>query len=145
MGNKHWLAVGKTRKKESDMTEASKVKVMIVDDSNTIRRSAELFLKQVGYTVILVENGFEALTSVFDTRPDIIFVDIMMPRLDGYQTCQLIKKNDDFKDVPIVMLSSKDGLFDKARGRIVGSNEYLTKPFSKEGLLESVRKHVGAK
>lgn len=127
------------------MTEASKVKVMIVDDSNTIRRSAELFLKQVGYTVILVENGFEALTSVFDTRPDIIFVDIMMPRLDGYQTCQLIKKNDDFKDVPIVMLSSKDGLFDKARGRIVGSNEYLTKPFSKEGLLESVRKHVGAK
>lgn len=127
------------------MTEASKVKVMIVDDSNTIRRSAELFLKQVGYTVILVENGFEALTSVFDTRPDIIFVDIMMPRLDGYQTCQLIKKNEDFKDVPIVMLSSKDGLFDKARGRIVGSNEYLTKPFSKEGLLEAVRKHVGVK
>lgn len=135
----------KNNKKESDMTEASKVKVMIVDDSNTIRRSAELFLKQVGYTVILVENGFEALTSVFDTRPDIIFVDIMMPRLDGYQTCQLIKKNEDFKGVPIVMLSSKDGLFDKARGRIVGSNEYLTKPFSKEGLLEAVRKHVVVK
>lgn len=121
------------------------VKVMIVDDSNTIRRSAELFLKQAGYTVLLVENGFEALTAVFDTRPDIIFVDIMMPRLDGYQTCQLIKKSEDFKGIPIVMLSSKDGLFDKARGRIVGSNEYLTKPFSKEGLLEAVRKHVGSK
>ena len=127
------------------MSEASGIKVMIVDDSNTIRRSAELFLKQAGYKVVLVENGFEALTSVFDERPDIIFVDIMMPRLDGYQTCQLIKKNDDFKGVPIIMLSSKDGLFDKARGRIVGSNEYLTKPFSKDGLLEAVKKHVGNK
>lgn len=127
------------------MADESGIKVMIVDDSNTIRRSAELFLKQAGYTVILVENGFEALTAVFDTRPDIIFVDIMMPRLDGYQTCQLIKKNDEFNGVPIIMLSSKDGLFDKARGRIVGSNEYLTKPFSKEGLLEAVRKYVGNK
>lgn len=127
------------------MAESAGVKVMIVDDSNTIRRSAELFLKQAGYTVVLVENGFEALTSVFDARPDIIFVDIMMPRLDGYQTCQLIKKNEEFKDLPIVMLSSKDGLFDKARGRIVGSNEYLTKPFSKDGLLDAVKKHVGNK
>jgi twitching motility two-component system response regulator PilG len=127
------------------MSEAVGIKVMIVDDSNTIRRSAELFLKQAGYKVVLVENGFEALTSVFDERPDIIFVDIMMPRLDGYQTCQLIKKNDEYKHVPIIMLSSKDGLFDKARGRIVGSNEYLTKPFTKDGLLEAVRKHVGAK
>lgn len=127
------------------MTEAGSIKVMIVDDSNTIRRSAELFLKQAGYKVVLVENGFDALTSVFDERPHIIFVDIMMPRLDGYQTCQLIKKNEDYKDIPIVMLSSKDGLFDKARGRIVGSNEYLTKPFSKDGLLEAVRKHVGSK
>lgn len=124
------------------MTDAGGIKVMIVDDSNTIRKSAELFLKQAGYTVILVENGFEALTKVFDNRPDIIFVDIMMPRLDGYQTCQLIKKNEEFSAIPIVMLSSKDGLFDKARGRIVGSNEYLTKPFSKEGLLEAVRKHT---
>lgn len=124
--------------------DTGSVKVMIVDDSNTIRKSAELFLKQAGYQVILVENGFDALTRIFDTRPDIIFVDIMMPRLDGYQTCQLIKKNEEFKDIPIVMLSSKDGLFDKARGRIVGSNEYLTKPFSKEGLLESVKKHTGA-
>lgn len=122
--------------------EANDVKVMIVDDSNTIRKSAELFLKQAGYKVVLVENGFEALTRVFDDRPSIIFVDIMMPRLDGYQTCQLIKKNEEFKEIPIVMLSSKDGLFDKARGRIVGSNEYLTKPFTKDGLLEAVRKHV---
>lgn len=127
----------------SDETNA--IKVMIVDDSNTIRKSAELFLKQAGYVVILVENGFEALTRVFDTRPDIIFVDIMMPRLDGYQTCQLIKKNEEFKGVPIVMLSSKDGLFDKAKGRIVGSNEYLTKPFSKDGLLEAVRKYTAAR
>lgn len=127
------------------MTEALSIKVMIVDDSNTIRRSAELFLKQAGYKVVLVENGFDALTSVFDEQPDIIFVDIMMPRLDGYQTCQLIKKNDDFKNIPIVMLSSKDGLFDKARGRIVGSNEYLTKPFSKDGLLDAVKKHVPTK
>lgn len=122
--------------------EPSEVKVMIVDDSNTIRKSAELFLKQAGYKVLLVENGFEALTRVFDERPSIIFVDIMMPRLDGYQTCQLIKKNEEFEDVPIVMLSSKDGLFDKARGRIVGSNEYLTKPFTKDGLLEAVRKYT---
>ena len=127
------------------MVDASGIKVMIVDDSNTIRRSAELFLKQAGYTVILVENGFDALTTVFDNRPDIIFVDIMMPRLDGYQTCQLIKKNENFKDIPIIMLSSKDGLFDKARGRIVGSNEYLTKPFSKDGLLEAVKKYVSNK
>lgn len=127
------------------MADAAGIKVMIVDDSNTIRRSGELFLKQAGYTVILVENGFEALTAIFDMRPDIIFVDIMMPRLDGYQTCQLIRKNEEFKDLPIIMLSSKDGLFDKARGRIVGSNEYLTKPFSKEGLLDAVRKYVGNK
>ena len=125
------------------MTKSQKeVKVMIVDDSNTIRRSAELFLKQEGYMVILVENGFDALTKIFDTTPDIIFVDIMMPRLDGYQTCQLIKKNDEFKNVPIIMLSSKDGLFDKARGRIVGSNEYLTKPFTKDGLIEAVKKYT---
>lgn len=136
---------GQQLQQGSGMADAAGIKVMIVDDSNTIRRSAELFLKQAGHTVILVENGFEALTAVFDTRPDIIFVDIMMPRLDGYQTCQLIKKNEEFKSIPIIMLSSKDGLFDKARGRIVGSNEYLTKPFSKDGLLDAVKKYVGNK
>ncbi len=121
---------------------AEEIKIMIVDDSNTIRKSAELFLKQAGYKVILVENGFDALTKVFDLRPDMIFVDIMMPRLDGYQTCQLIKKNEEFQSIPVVMLSSKDGLFDKARGRIVGSNEYLTKPFTKDGLLAAVKKYT---
>lgn len=122
------------------MSDNESVKVMIVDDSNTIRRSAEIFLK--GYTVALAEDGFDALSKVFDFQPDIIFVDILMPRLDGYQTCQLIKKYPSFSSVPIIMLSSKDGLFDKARGRIVGANEYLTKPFTKDGLLETVRKHV---
>lgn len=124
------------------MSGNENIKVMVVDDSNTIRRSAEIFLKQAGYTVLLVKDGFEALTKVFDVRPDIIFVDIMMPRLDGYQTCQLIKKNEDFSDIPIIMLSSKDGLFDKAKGRMVGSNEYLTKPFTKDGLLAAVQKHT---
>ena len=127
------------------MAEPSNIKVMVVDDSSTIRRSAEIFLKQAGYQVIMVEDGFSALTMVFDVKPDIIFVDIMMPRLDGYQTCQLIKKNDDFKNIPIIMLSSKDGLFDKAKGRIVGSNEYLTKPFTKDGLLAAVKKHTEKK
>lgn len=128
------------------MSEANnEIIVMVVDDSNTIRKSAEIFLKQAGYSVVLVNNGFDALAQVFDTRPDIIFVDIMMPRLDGYQTCQLIKKNDEFKTIPIVMLSSKDGLFDKAKGRIVGSNQYLTKPFSKEALLDAVRAHTAKK
>jgi twitching motility two-component system response regulator PilG len=127
------------------MSDAAKIKVLIVDDSNTIRRSAELFLKQGDYTVILAEDGYAALAAVYDHRPDIIFVDIMMPRLDGYQTCGLIKKNEEFGSIPIILLSSKDGLFDKARGRIVGSNEYLTKPFTKDGLLEAVRKHVPAR
>lgn len=125
------------------MSDNANIKVMVIDDSNTIRRSAEIFLK--GYTVVLVEDGFAALSEIFDARPDIIFVDILMPRLDGYQTCQLIKKYPEFSNVPIVMLSSKDGLFDKARGRIVGADEYLTKPFTKDGLLGAVRKHVPSK
>jgi len=123
--------------------EKNSIKVMIVDDSNTIRKSAELFLKQAGYQVFLVEDGYVALSSVVDINPDIIFIDIMMPRLDGYQTCQLIKKNEDFESIPIIMLSSKDGIFDKAKGKMVGSNEYLTKPFTKEHLLSAVKKHVG--
>jgi twitching motility two-component system response regulator PilG len=118
-------------------------KVMVIDDSNTIRRSAEIFLVQAGCEVILAEDGFDALAKIADHRPEVVFVDIMMPRLDGYQTCALIKKNPRFRDTPVVMLSSKDGLFDRARGRLVGSDEYLTKPFSKEGLLEAVRRHRG--
>src|SRR5215217_4013374 len=123
----------------------SGVKVMVIDDSNTIRRSAEIFLLQAGCTVILADDGFDALAKIADHEPDLVFVDIMMPRLDGYQTCALIKKNNRFKATPVVMLSSKDGLFDRARGRIVGSDQYLTKPFTKESLLKAVALHVKTK
>lgn len=116
-------------------------KVMVIDDSNTIRRSAEIFLLKAGCEVILAEDGFDALAKIADHQPEVIFVDIMMPRLDGYQTCALIKKNVRLRDTPVIMLSSKDGLFDRARGRLVGSNEYLTKPFTKDTLLEAVRRH----
>lgn len=116
-------------------------KVMVIDDSNTIRRSAEIFLVQAGCDVLLAEDGFDALAKIADHRPDVIFVDIMMPRLDGYQTCALIKKNPRFQATPVIMLSSKDGLFDRARGRLVGSDEYLTKPFSKDTLLQAVSRH----
>jgi len=121
------------------------VKVMVIDDSNTIRRSAEIFLAQAGCRVVLAEDGFDALAKVADHQPDIVFVDIMMPRLDGYQTCALIKKSQRFAATPVIMLSSKDGLFDRARGRMVGSDEYLTKPFTKESLLRAVAAHVVAR
>lgn len=120
----------------------SGVRVMVIDDSNTIRRSAEIFLMQAGCQVILAENGFDALAKIADHQPDLIFVDIMMPRLDGYQTCALIKKNGKHKATPVIMLSSKDSLFDRARGRMVGSDEYLTKPFSKDSLLKTVEAHL---
>jgi twitching motility two-component system response regulator PilG len=113
-------------------------KVLVIDDSNTIRRSAEIFLKQGGHDVLLAEDGFDALAKVNDYLPNLIFCDILMPRLDGYQTCAIIKRNDKFANTPIVMLSSKDGVFDKARGRMVGSQDYLTKPFTKDQLLQAV-------
>jgi twitching motility two-component system response regulator PilG len=116
--------------------------VMVIDDSKTIRRTAETLLKKAGCDVITATDGFEALAKIADHRPDIIFVDIMMPRLDGYQTCALIKNNQNFKSTPVIMLSSKDGLFDKARGRIVGSEQYLTKPFTKDELLGAITRHV---
>ena len=116
----------------------SAAKVLVIDDSNTIRRSAEIFLRQGGYEVVLAEDGFDALAKVNDHDPHLIFCDILMPRLDGYQTCAIIKRNPRFAHVPVIMLSSKDGLFDKARGRMVGSEEYLTKPFTKEQLLRAV-------
>ncbi|KAB2968371.1 twitching motility response regulator PilG [Zoogloea sp.] len=122
----------------------SGIKVMVIDDSNTIRRSAEIFLAQAGCQVVLAEDGFDALSKIADHAPDLIFVDIMMPRLDGYQTCALIKKNARLKSTPVIMLSSKDGLFDRARGRLAGSDEYLTKPFTKESLLRSVAAHTQA-
>ena len=118
------------------------VKVMVIDDSNTIRRSAEIFLNQAGCEVILAQDGFEALAKITDHQPDVVFVDIMMPRLDGYQTCSLIKRNARYRTTPVIMLSSKDGLFDRARGRMVGSDEYLTKPFTKDTLLKAVRDHT---
>ena len=118
--------------------EFTGLRVMIIDDSNTIRRSAEIFLGQVGCKVITAEDGFDALAKIADHSPELIFCDILMPRLDGYQTCALIKKSPLFHDIPVVMLSSKDGLFDRARGRMVGSQEYLTKPFTKDTLIKSV-------
>jgi twitching motility two-component system response regulator PilG len=119
-------------------------KVLVIDDSNTIRRSAEIFLKQGGHEVVLAEDGFDALAKVNDCQPDLIFCDILMPRLDGYQTCAIIKRNERFAATPVVMLSSKDGVFDKARGRMVGSQEYLTKPFTKNQLLQAVEQFGGA-
>ena len=126
------------------MSDASTgpVRVLVIDDSNTIRRSAELFLRQAGYEVILAEDGFDALSKITDYEPQVIFVDIMMPRLDGYQTCALIKQNPRLKSTPVIMLSSKDGVFDRARGRLAGSDRYLTKPFTKEGLIEAVGDYV---
>ena len=118
---------------------ASSFKVLVIDDSNTIRRSAEIFLKQGGHEVVLAEDGFDALAKVNDYQPQLIFCDILMPRLDGYQTCAIIKRNTKFADVPVVMLSSKDGVFDKARGRMVGAQDYLTKPFTKAQLLKAVQ------
>ncbi len=120
------------------------LRVMVIDDSKTIRRTAETLLVREGCEVVTATDGFEALSKIADQNPQIIFVDIMMPRLDGYQTCALIKNNQTFKTVPVIMLSSKDGLFDKARGRIVGSEHYLTKPFTREELLGAIRNYVNA-
>ncbi len=130
----------------NDTSEASLdgVKVMVIDDSKTIRRTAETLLKKAGCEVVTATDGFEALAKITDQSPDLIFVDIMMPRLDGYQTCALIKKNPTYRDTPVILLTSKDGLFDRARGRIVGSDRYLTKPFTKDELLNAIREHLAA-
>jgi twitching motility two-component system response regulator PilG len=128
----------------ADVPNLKGIKVMVIDDSNTIRRSAEIFLAQAGCAVMLAEDGFDALAKIADNAPQVIFCDIMMPRLDGYQTCALIKKNAHFASTPVIMLSSKDGLFDRARGRMVGSDEYLTKPFTKDSLLQAVALHAQA-
>lgn len=127
---------------ESSQEGLSGLKVMVIDDSKTIRRTAETLLKKEGCEVITANDGFEALAKIADLKPSIIFVDIMMPRLDGYQTCALIKHNQMFRDTPVIMLSSKDGLFDRARGRIVGSQQYLTKPFTREELLGAIKRHI---
>lgn len=126
------------------MTDAtsSGLKVLVVDDSQTIRRSAEMFLRQGGYQVALAEDGFDALSKINDFHPDVVFCDILMPRLDGYQTCAIIKRNERFARIPVIMLSSRDGVFDKARGRMVGAEQYLTKPFTKDQLLQVVAAHA---
>lgn len=129
--------------KEEHNVEISGLKVMVIDDSKTIRKTAENLLLKAGCDVLTANDGFEALAKIADSHPDLIFVDIMMPRLDGYQTCALIKNSDEFKNTPVIMLSSKDGLFDRARGRIVGSEQYLTKPFTRDELLSAIRKHAG--
>jgi twitching motility two-component system response regulator PilG len=128
----------------SEATEPSLqgIKVMVIDDSKTIRRTAETLLKKAGCEVITATDGFEALSKITDQNPDVIFIDIMMPRLDGYQTCALIKNNHLYKNTPVILLTSKDGLFDRARGRIVGSDQYLTKPFTKDELLSAITEHV---
>jgi twitching motility two-component system response regulator PilG len=128
-----------TEQKESPIAG---LKVMVIDDSKTIRRTAETLLKKEGCDVITAIDGFEALAKIADHHPDVIFVDIMMPRLDGYQTCALIKNNQLFRTTPVIMLSSKDGLFDRARGRVVGSEQYVTKPFTKEDLLGAIERHA---
>jgi twitching motility two-component system response regulator PilG len=118
------------------------VKVMVIDDSKTIRRSAEIFLNQAGCTVLVAEDGFDALAKIVEHEPHVIFCDVMMPRLDGYQTCALVRQNQRFCETPFIMLSSKDGVFDRARGLIGGATEYLTKPFTRESLLAAVRNHA---
>jgi twitching motility two-component system response regulator PilG len=118
------------------------LKVLVIDDSNTIRRTAETLLAKVGCDVSTSSDGFDSLAKIVDIKPDIIFVDIMMPLLDGYQTCALIKNNPDYKATPVIMLSSKDGLFDKAKGRIVGADDYLTKPFGRAELIDVLERHI---
>ncbi len=127
-----------------ELPDNASLKIMVIDDSSTIRRSAEIFLGQAGYQVVLAEDGFDALAKMSDTRPALIFCDILMPRLDGYQTCSLIKKSARFRATPVIMLSSKDGLFDRARGTLVGSDAYLTKPFTKDSLLKMVREFTAS-
>ena len=124
--------------------DSASLKIMVIDDSSTIRRSAEIFLGQAGYQVVLADDGFDALAKMNDHKPALIFCDILMPRLDGYQTCALIKKSAKFHATPVIMLSSKDGLFDRARGAMVGSDAYLTKPFTKDSLLKTVREYTAA-
>lgn len=125
-----------------EQTEFTGLKVMVIDDSKTIRRTAEKLLSNAGCTVLTAENGFEALPIINNQRPDILFIDILMPRLDGYQTCSLVKSNPNFSSIPVIMLSSKDGLFDRAKGRVAGAEQYLTKPFTRDDLLGAIRTHL---
>lgn len=138
------MAEQQTSEKINGNAVQSPLRILIVDDSSTIRRSAETMLTAEGYDVVTAEDGFDALSMVARHNPDLIFVDIMMPRLDGYKTCAIIKNNEQYRATPVVMLTSKDGLFDQARGRVVGSDLYLTKPFTKEELLAAVAQHAAS-
>lgn len=139
-----WHIVSKMGRVKQMDDKFQNLKIMVIDDSKTIRRTAETLLQREGYEVITAVDGFEALSKIAEANPDIVFVDIMMPRLDGYQTCALIKNSQNYQNIPVIMLSSKDGLFDQAKGRVVGSDEYLTKPFSKDELLTAIRNHISA-
>jgi len=134
-----------TAVKLNGTAQASGLRILVVDDSATIRRSAESMLVAEGHEVVTAENGFDALSKVARHNPDLIFIDIMMPRLDGYQTCAIIKNNSQYRATPVIMLTSKDGLFDQARGRVVGSDLYLTKPFTRDELLAAVAQHASAR
>lgn len=123
----------------------NKTKVMVIDDSNTIRRSAKLFLSSAGFDIIEVEDGFDALSKIMEEEPDLIFIDVLMPNLDGLQTCQIIKRNPMFKNLPIIILSSKDGEFDKAKGLMMGANDYLVKPFTKDSIIKVVKSYIDKK
>ena len=124
------------------MADNSNIRVLVVDDSGTIRKTAETILKKEGYTVASAEDGFAAFSQIIEFKPSIIFLDIMMPRLDGYQVCSVIKSNPDFQNIPVLMLSSKDSIFDKARGKIVGANHFMTKPFSRDELLGAIANYI---
>lgn len=126
----------------TQLDQADQTKVMVIDDSKTIRKTAEALLSKHGYQVVTAVDGYDALSKIASHKPDLIFIDILMPKLDGYQTCTLIKHNQKFKHTPVIMLSSKDGIFDKAKGRVVGSEQYLTKPFTKEDLLGAIKRHL---
>ena len=121
---------------------AQSARVLVIDDSPTIRRSAEIVLTRAGLQVELAEDGFAALAQISDARPDLILLDVVMPRLDGYQTCSLLRRNPAFADVPVIMLSGRDSVFDRVRGRLAGSDLYLTKPFTADALLAAVQAHL---
>ncbi len=130
------------KKKYVKEINVEKIKIMVIDDSNTIRKSAEMFLTKAGYQVVCIEDGFEALTRINEEDPDLVFIDVLMPKIDGLQACQVIKRNSKFKNTPVIFLSSKDSQFDKARGFMMGATDYLTKPFTKDGIIEIVNRYV---
>lgn len=125
-----------------DTVPLAGIRALLIDDSNTIRRSGEIFLTQAGCQVVLAEDGYDGLAKIAEQRPDVIFIDIMMPRLDGYQTCALLKNHHKLMGIPAIMLTSKDSLYDRAWAKLVGANQYLIKPFTMKSLVDAVLAHV---